>query len=150
MSKKVQQLPKLYLVLTLCGLSLFAVWVSTSLTDSHLPAEATQATLEHHLQAFGEGIDAIMADCSADSVVITPDATYRGLDEIRGFFAAMVESTPEGLWEAFTIKRQEVVGEVGYILWEAKPWFPLGTDTFVVRDGKIAYQTFAVYAAPTE
>ena len=107
---------------------------------------STQAVLEHHLQAFGEGLEAIMADYTDDSVVITPDATYRGLAEIRGFFTAFVEALPEGIWEAFTLKRQEVVGEVAYILWEANPWFPLGTDTFVVREDKIAFQTFAAYA----
>jgi ketosteroid isomerase-like protein len=109
---------------------------------------STQAVLEHHLQAFGEGIEAIMADYTDDSVVITPEATYRGLDEIRDFFVAFVEALPAGIWDAFTMRRQEVVGEVAYILWEAKPWFPLGTDTFVVRGGKIAFQTFAAYAKP--
>jgi hypothetical protein len=108
---------------------------------------STQAVLEHHLQAFGEGIDAIMLDYTANSVVITPDATYRGLAEVRSFFTSLVEGLPEGFWDAFTMKRQEIVGEVAYILWEAKPWFLLGTDTFVVREGKIVLQTFAAYAA---
>jgi hypothetical protein len=108
---------------------------------------STQVVLEHHLQAFGEGIEAIMADYTDDSVVMTPDATYRGLTEIRGFIAAFVEALPDGIWDVFTMKRQEVVGEVAYILWEANPWFPLGTDTFVVREGKIAFQTFAAYAS---
>jgi hypothetical protein len=44
-----------------------------------------------------------------------------------------------------TIKRQEIVGEVAFLLWEAKPWFPFCTDKFVVRDGKIKYQTLAAY-----
>jgi ketosteroid isomerase-like protein len=110
---------------------------------------STQSTLEHHLQAFGEGIDSIMQDYTEDSVVVIPEATYRGLEEIRTFFTAFVESLPEGIWDAFQMNRQEVVGEVAYILWEAQPWIPLGTDTFVVRDGKIMYQTFAAYA-PSE
>ena len=103
--------------------------------------------LKQHLQAFGEGIDAIMQDYTKGSVVITPDATYRGLAEIRTFFTAFVEGLPEGIWDAFTIKRQEVTGELAYILWEAKPWVPLGTDTFVVRNGKIVFQTVASYVA---
>lgn len=161
MSKRMQQCPKRYLVLCLCPLLLLALGVRLSLTDHHMEAAkgdvqmtteaiATKATLEHHLSAFAQGIDAIMQDYSEKSVVITPDATYRGLDEIRAFFTAFVESLPEGLWDAFTIKRQEVVGEVAYILWEANPWFPLGTDTFVVQNGKIAYQTFAAYVHPSE
>ena len=43
--------------------------------------------------------------------------------------------------------RQEVIGDVAYILWEAKPWFPMATDTFIVRDGKFVMQTFAAYAS---
>jgi hypothetical protein len=41
--------------------------------------------------------------------------------------------------------RQEFVGDVGYIVWEALPWVSLGTDTFVVRHGKIVMQTFACH-----
>ena len=111
-------------------------------------ASSTQATLDHHLQAFAEGVDAILQDFREDSVVITPDATYRGLAEIRGFLTAFVEALPAGIWDSFKVNRSEVAGEVAYLLWEAKPWFPLGTDTFVVRDGKIVYQTFAAYTAP--
>ena len=156
MSERTKRCCKLYLVLCLCALLLLALGVPLSLTDGHIETGksdvqmATQATLEHHLNAFTQGIDAIMQDYSEKSVVITPDATFRGLDEIRAFFTAFVESLPDGMWEAFTLKRQEVVGEVAYILWEANPWFPLGTDTFVVQDGKIVYQTFAAYMAPSE
>ena len=103
----------------------------------------TLSVLEHHLQAFGEGIDAIMQDFTDDSVVITPDATHRGLSEIRTFFTAIVADLPEDFWEAIVIKRQETTGELAYILWEAKPWVPLGTDTFVIRHDKIVYQTLA-------
>ena len=88
-----------------------------------------------------------MQDFTEDSVVITPDATFRDLGEIRAFLTAFVESLPEGIWDSFQVNRLEVAGEVGYVLWEAKPWFPPSTDTFVVRDGKIVYQTFAAYAA---
>jgi len=79
--------------------------------------------------------------------VITPDGTYRGLAKIRDFFTALMEGLPEGTLDAFTMKRQEIVGEIAYILWEAKPWFPLGTDTFVIREGKIVFQTLTVYSA---
>ena len=57
--------------------------------------ESTAATLGHHLQAFGEGVEAIMADYTNDSVLITPDATYRGLAEIRDFFTAFVGVYPK-------------------------------------------------------
>lgn len=109
---------------------------------------STQAVLEHHLEAFYLGIDAIMDDFTDDSVIITSSATYRGLLEIRAFFTALIEGLPAGFDEAVKILRQEIVGEVAFLLWEAKPWFPFCTDTFVVRNGKIAYQTFATVTAP--
>jgi hypothetical protein len=39
------------------------------------------------------------------------------------------------------------VGNVAYIAWEAKPWVTLATDTFFVKDGKIAVQTFTSFSA---
>ena len=110
-------------------------------------SQSTQDILEKHLQAFAEGVDAIMEDYSEESVLMTPDATHRGLDKIRGFFTAILGGAPAGFWDVFTITRQEVVGEVAYIAWMGKPWYPLGTDTFVIRDGKIVAQTFAACAA---
>lgn len=108
---------------------------------------STRAVLEHHLRAFYEGIDPLMDDFTADSVIITHDATYRGLKEIRAFFTALIEGLPEGFDEAVKVRRQEIAGEVAYLLWDAKPWFPFCTDTFLVRNGKILYQTFAAYTA---
>ena len=46
----------------------------------------------------------------------------------------------------FTMDRTEVVGEVAYIVWHSVNQgadVKLGTDTFVIRDSKIAVQTFA-------
>ena len=109
-----------------------------------MPA-SIQGVLEHHLNAFYQGIDPLMEDFTDESVVITHDATYRGLAEIRMFFTRLIQGLPEGFDEAVKIKRHEIVGEVAFLLWEAGPWFPFCTDTFVVRDGKIMYQTFAAY-----
>jgi hypothetical protein len=49
------------------------------------------------------------------------------------------------------MRRQEVHGEIAYIVWKADTPsldVPLGTDTFVVRDGKIVVQTFAGQLIP--
>lgn len=107
----------------------------------------TEAVLQNHLQAARHGVEAILQDYTDHSVLMTHDATYRGLAEIRQFFTTLLKGLPEGFFDAFTMKRQEVVGEVAYIHWETKPWFPLATDTFVVRNGKILFQTFTAYAA---
>ena len=45
----------------------------------------------------------------------------------------------------FRILRQEVIGQIAYIVWESPKYSPLGTDTFLIRDGKILTQTFAAH-----
>ena len=106
----------------------------------------TEATLAHHLQAFGEGsIDGILSDYTEDSILFAPDGPVHGLDEIRTFIEAFVNNMPPGMMEAFEMIRQDVEGEIAYIVWKAEPFVPLGTDTFIVRDGKIVVQTFAAY-----
>ena len=106
-----------------------------------------EALLQGHLQAAGIGVDAVMKDYSDASVLITHDATFRGLAEIRRFFTSLLEGPSRGFVEALEMQRQEVVGEMAYILWEAKPWFRFATDTFVFRDGKILFQTFSASPA---
>ena len=52
---------------------------------------------------------------------------------------------------AFSMKQQFIEGEYAYILWTAETAdnvYELGTDTFVVRDGKIVAQSFASKTTP--
>lgn len=102
---------------------------------------STGAVLQNHLKAATVGVDAVMEDYTEQSMLVTHEATYRGLAEIRSFFTALFRDLPKGFFETMKITRQEVVGEVAYILWDREP-FSSATDTFVVRDGKIAFQTF--------
>jgi ketosteroid isomerase-like protein len=106
-----------------------------------MPTDA-EIVLQNHLTAARAGVDAIMRDYAEDSVLITQDAAYRGLAEIRRFFTALLDGLPQGAFDRFTLHRREVVGEWGYILWDAKPWVSLATDTFAVRNGRIRFQTF--------
>ena len=104
---------------------------------------STQDTLVRHLQAFALGLDAIMRDYTESSMLFTPQGRLTGLQDIRAFFAAFLADSPPELLAAMTVIHQDVAGEVAYILWKAEPFIPLATDTFVIRDGKIAVQTFA-------
>ena len=108
----------------------------------------TQAVLRQHLQAAGESVEAVMAHYVEESVLITHDATYGGRAEIGRFFAELLNGATKGFLGTFQIKRQEISGELAYIVWEAKPWFDFATDTMVIRDGKIVFQTFAALTAP--
>ena len=104
---------------------------------------STESVLRRHLRAATIGVDALMHDYTDRSVLIAHDVTYRGPAEIRRFFTALFEVLPAGFF-ASTMRmiREEFVGEVAYILWEGRPFISQATDTFVVRDGKILFQTF--------
>jgi len=107
---------------------------------------ATQQVFDHHLGAFAQGLDELLKDYDDRSTIITPDKTYCGSAEIRAFFKAFLESADPGFWPAFKITSKSTTGEVAYLAWEAKPWVTLATDTLVVKDGKIAVQTFTPFS----
>jgi len=107
---------------------------------------STEAVLRNHLRAATVGVDAIMDDYTEQSVLITHDATYRGLAEIRVFFEGLFEQLPTGFFDGMVrMTREEIVGEVAYILWEGRPIISRATDTLVVRNGKILLQTFTTW-----
>ena len=108
----------------------------------------TATTLAHHLQAMAVGVEALMSDYTDESVLLTPDGPIRGLDGIGAFFTNFLTTSPPALLEAIRLLRQDIEGEVAYIVWQAEPFIPLATDTFVIRDGKIIVQTFAAFAPP--
>ncbi len=108
----------------------------------------TQSVVTNHLGAFFRAsIDDVVQDYAPDATFIVRDGRLRGTQEIRGFFSNFIDTLPPGFLEAFKMHRQQFEGEMGYIVWEALPWVQLGTDTFVVRNGKIVMQTFASHPA---
>jgi ketosteroid isomerase-like protein len=119
--------------------------MTTQVTD-------TAQVFSHHLQALGAGkLDEVLDDYTEDSVLITPDATITGLHGIRAAFEGFLSGLfKPGTYElTFDVRRLE--GEVAYIVWHAKcaaADIVFGTDTFIVRNGKIAVQTFAVKVEP--
>ena len=112
---------------------------------------STTAVLDNHLKCFGEGdLDGILSDYVPDAVLFTADAPLRGLEAIRSLFTAMLaEFGKPGA--TFRMTQRFVDGDYAYILWTAETAdnvYELGTDTFFVRDGKIAVQSFAGKLTP--
>ena len=73
-----------------------------------------------------------------------------GCDAIRQFFGTLFEEF-EKPGMSFDLQQQEVDGDTAYIVWTAETadsHFEIGTDTFIVRDGKIVMQTFAGKISP--
>ncbi len=112
---------------------------------------STEKVLNHHLKCFGEGdLEGILSDYTDSSVFETPDKQLKGLEELRGIFTFLFEDFAKG--EAtFEMVRLSVDGDHAYIVWKAQTVdndYHVGTDTFVVRGGKIVYQTFAGHITP--
>jgi ketosteroid isomerase-like protein len=111
----------------------------------------TEETLNHHLQSFGEGnVDELVSDYTEDSVVLFESNLIQGLDNIKAFFNDFITNTlPPG--SDFEMLHSQVVDDVAYIVWKAgtdKLSFKLGTDTFVINNGKIQQQTIAALVEP--
>ena len=112
----------------------------------------TRAVLDHHMAAFNAGdADDAVGDFTDESVLITPEGTLKGREAIHAAFGDYFSGLfKPGTYE-FTLDTVQVEGDVAYILWHANcasADIPLGTDTFVMRDGKIAAQTFAAKIDP--
>jgi ketosteroid isomerase-like protein len=107
--------------------------------------EVTKTLLTHHLSSFQDNdLEAVVSDYTDESILMTTDATYTGREAIRGFFAKLIPQFPKQETR-FELDKMIINGEVVFIVWHATTptlKVPLGSDTFVVKDGKIHRQTF--------
>jgi hypothetical protein len=114
-------------------------------------ARSTEDVLNHHLQTFAtRDLSGVLEDFGDESVIITPDSVLRGPGQIKGLFEALfAEFAKPGA--SLNLTRRVVEGQIAYITWSAETpdnVYELGTDTFVVRDGKIVAQTLAAKVKP--
>ena len=119
--------------------------LSTANATRYLQIASAAKIVEQHLKCFFEDdLEGILSDYAPDAIFFTPEGRLRGTKEIRPLFQAMIaEFGKPGA--AFSMKHQCVEGDYAYILWTAETAanvYELGTDTFVVRDGKIVAQSF--------
>lgn len=111
----------------------------------------TQAVLDHHLQCFGAGDrDGLLSDYAPNAVLFTPDGPLIGPGAIRPRFAAMLaEFGKPGA--SFEMLRQTVEGDCAYLVWKAETAdhvYEVASDTFVIRNGKIAAHSLAGKITP--
>jgi ketosteroid isomerase-like protein len=114
--------------------------------------ETTKAVFEHHLNAFAAGdIEALLADYTDESVIMSAAGSVRGLEGMRAGFEELLHDLFKPGTYRMTVDSQQIERDVAYIVFHADcatATVPLGTDTFVVRDGKIAVQTFSAKIDP--
>lgn len=106
----------------------------------------TKQVLERHLGAFVEGnLELTLEDYEPSASLFTPNGTLTGTEAIRALYVELFAEfgKPE---MSFNMQTQSIKGECAYIVWSAETQdniYEWGTDTFVVRNGKIVAQTFA-------
>ena len=83
-------------------------------------------------------------------MLFTPNGPLKGIGEIKpAFEAALKEFAKPGA--TFDMKQLSVDGDHAYIVWTAETAdnvYEVGTDTFVIREGKIVAQSFAGKITP--
>jgi ketosteroid isomerase-like protein len=115
-------------------------------------ARSTEEVLDHHLQSFGSGnLEGILEDFTPESVILSADdGVLRTRDQMAGFFQAMFDEFAKP-GASFSLDKRIIDGDTAFIAWSAETAdnvYDLGTDTLVVRDGKIVTQTFVVKKTP--
>ena len=101
--------------------------------------------LTHHLSSFQDNdLEALMSDYTDESILVTADARYEGRAEIRTFFSALMPQFPKQDTR-FELDTMTVVDDLLFIVWHASTptvKVALGSDSLLVRQGKIHRQTF--------
>ena len=115
---------------------------------------STAEVLDHHLAAFGAAdVDEVMIDYADEAVFYTPDGPVRGTLAIREAFTSVFAAVFPRAGTTLEMRQRFAEGEVAYIVWSAETptaRIPIGTDTFVVRSGKIVVHTFAAHFVPKQ
>lgn len=116
--------------------------------------DTARQVLEHHLSTLAAGdLDGILSDFAEDSILIGPDGALTGRQAIRAFFEGVLASLFKPGTYKFTMDTVHVANGVAYIVWRAKcasADIVFGADTFLIKDGKIAVQTFAAKIEPKD
>lgn len=90
--------------------------------------------------------DEIILDYTESSIVITPERTLKNLNEIYVLFSKfLTEVTPP--YCDFVLSKKIIKDDVAYLIWSAESddyKIPFATDTFLIKDDKIATQTIAM------
>ena len=138
--------------LRILAIALLAFSCGPEVRKSSIDEATTKKVLDHHLKTFqANDLEGVMADYVEESILITPDRTYKGLSEIRENFVQAYKALPSK-GTTMTITKSVVSKNVAYIVWKAiSPTleFKYATDTFIIVDGKIVSQTFAGVVVPT-
>ena len=114
------------------------------------PEQNVLDVFKRHVAAFTSGnLDTVLNDFSEQSVVITPDGVFEGLDRIRALYGGLLAEfgvIDRGDSPGLTVDALHVRHDTLFITWHAESMhhiFQFGTDTFVCEGDKFARQSIA-------
>jgi limonene-1,2-epoxide hydrolase len=119
------------------------------LRELNVVASTPQEVFQRHVAALSAGdLDALVADYTDDTLVLTPTGEYRGRAAVRELFAGMLQALPEVVLEA---QVTAFAADALLLHWTADSTLnhiPDGVDTFVFEDGAIRLQTISCTMTP--
>lgn len=100
------------------------------------------AVIDRHIQTFlGHHWDQALLDYADDAVLMLPNGPIEGKPAIKAFFLSLDAQHPA---PRFTASKASVSGDIALEDWVMNPGQPgalKGRDVFIIRDGKIRFQT---------
>ncbi len=107
--------------------------------------ESSKEVVMHHLKSFlDNNLEALLSDYAHESVLVTQASTYSGPKEIKAFFVGLNKHFPQQT-SNLVLDKVVATDDLVYIVWHAETPslnVPLGSDTFIIKNGKIHQQTF--------
>jgi len=137
-----------------------------SLSTAAFAADSSQAVLDRHVAAMKAGnLDGVMADYADNALVIAPHGiapgqtnvagndVFSGKANIRKFFAVLTDKDHNPGAKSMIVTYESRGNDVTLMHWvqfKGKPEQVVGTDTWVIRGGKVITQVVAVDPAPAK
>jgi hypothetical protein len=119
--------------------------MNNSQTLSAPTSDLSKNVVMNHLNSFlNNDLNAVVSDYTDESVLITQEGTYRGIEAIKSFFVGLIVHFPKKQ-SKFDLDKLVINEELIFIVWHARTPslnVPMGSDTFIIRNGKIVQQTF--------
>jgi len=140
-------------------LAIAAVLFSFTATAA-IAADSPQAVLDHHVKAMTAGdLEAVMADYADDALLVAPHGiapgqtnvsgndVFSGKANIRKFFAVLTDKGHNSAFHQMTATFESRGNDVMLMHWVqfgGQPQQVSGTDTWIIRGGKVVAQIVAV------
>lgn len=131
------------------ALLLITNFILTATVMADASISTTEQVVAHHMQSGNDrNVEEVMRDYDDNAILISPDGVYKGKQAIRKSYEQLVAQGSDSI---ITADRKVFEGEVGYVAWSMNAGqgpAVHGSDTFIVKNGKIVAQTVTIFLPP--